>query len=127
MSQVEGDGADKRDTSLVKREADLAAHLETVVEILDAAQRRDVDAEVRDEISVERDRAADLEAFISRDGDNGYGADLPARRHAARDRSDAKGDRTAAADDRVALADVADDLGVPAKNGLEKGAEERSP
>ena len=129
MSQAEGgDGADQRDTSLVKREADLAPHPAAVEKILDAAQRRDVDAEARDELSMERDRNADLEAFTSRDGFNGYGADLPARRHAALDRRDAKGDRAAAADDRAALAGVADDLEVRAKDGLEKqGGEERSP
>lgn len=106
------EGADQRDASLAKREAGLAAQVEAVEKILEAARERDIDADVRDQISTERDQSADLKAFTSQDGTDGYGADLPARRHAAMDRRDAKGDRASAAHDRVALTGVADDLPV---------------
>lgn len=124
----EADGADQRDTSLAKREAGLAARLETVERILDAAKERDIEADARDQVSVKRDHAADLKAFTSPDGSNAYGVDLPARRHAAMDRRDAKGDRTSAADDRAALAEGPDDLDEPEKDGRDKKrAQEHSP
>ncbi len=119
----EDDGADQRDTNLAKREAGLAVRLETVERILDAAKERDIEADARDRVSVERDHAADLKAFTSPDGSNAYGVDLPARRHAAMDRRDAKGDRASAADDRVALTGVADDL--PVAEGTEEKEERR--
>ncbi|MEP7330567.1 MAG: hypothetical protein ABI692_00620 [Terracoccus sp.] len=126
MVQVENDErADERDVNLAKREADLAAQVEAVEKILEAARERDIDADARDQISTERDQSADLKAFISQDGNDGYGADLPARRHAAMDRRDAKGDRASAADDRVALTAFADDLDEAAEaEGGVKGAEE---
>ncbi len=105
----EGDRAE-RQADLAQREAGLAAHLETIQRILDAAEERDTAAETRDQISAERDHVADQKAFTSPIGNNGYVADLPAPRHAAMDRRDAKGDRTSSADDRAALAKVADDL-----------------
>jgi hypothetical protein len=123
----DGDDADQRDTNLAKREAFLAAHVVAVERILHAAQERDVDAEARDQISVERDHAADLLAFTSLDGSNGYGADLPARRHAAMDRRDAKGDRASAADDRAALTEVADDFEAGQDEPGEPSAGEDSP
>ncbi|MDQ2756468.1 MAG: hypothetical protein M3Y71_07880 [Actinomycetota bacterium] len=105
----DNEDAGQRDTTPAKRPGGRAAHLEAVEKILDDARERDIEAEARDEISAERDRAADVKAFTSTDGSSGYGADLPARRHAAMDRLDAKGDRASAADDRAALTDVADD------------------
>lgn len=120
MVQVENDeGADERDANLAKREAGLAAQVEAVGTILEAARKRDIDADARDQISAERDQSADLKAFTSQDGDGGYGTDLPARRHAALDRLNAKGDRASAADDRVALAEVADDPEVTESNARE--------
>lgn len=68
----------------------------------DAAAERDVEVDARDRIAAEHDHDADLEAFTS-PGGSGYGADLPARRHAAPDRRGAKGDRTSSADDRAVL------------------------
>ena len=108
IESKESNDADLRDTSLAEREARLAARLETVVNVLDAAKQRDIEAEARDRVSSERDHAADLEAFLTPVANNGYCADLPARRHAPQDRHDAKGDRTSAADDRAVLSDVAE-------------------
>ena len=113
-----GDDVDQREADLAEREAVLAAqltklavdrvaHLEAAQKVCDAAKERDVEADARDRIAVARDHAADVEAFTSPDGNSGYGADLPAWRHAALDRSEAKGDRTSAADDRAALTQVA--------------------
>jgi len=89
MPTLASGGSGCRGSILAQREADLAAHLDTVERILDAANKRDIEADARDQISVERDHAADLRAFTSTEGRNGYGADLPARRHAALDRHDA--------------------------------------
>lgn len=112
MVQGENDEGADRDANPAKPEAGLAAQAEAVTKILRAARDRDIDADTRDQISTERDRSADLKAFTSKDGTNGYGADLPARRHAAMDRRDAKGDRASAAGDRLALTGIADDLPV---------------
>lgn len=106
---------------LRKLEADRLNHREAAEKVCDAAKERDVEANARDQIAMERDQAADLKAFTSPDGSSGYGADLPARRHAALDRGDAKGDRTSSADDRAALTEDADDPEVPVTgNGLEE-------
>ena len=118
-----GDDVDQREADLAEREAVLAAqltklavdrvaHLEAAQKVCDAAKERDVEADARDRIAVARDHA-DVEAFTSPDGNSGYGADLPARRHAALDRSEAKGDRTSAADDRAAVTEVAQDPEMP--------------
>ena len=120
MAEVDDDEGDDvllRDTNRAKREDGLAAHLEAVEKILDAARVRDIEAEARDQASVARDHAADLEAFTCTDSGSGYGADLPARRHAALDRREAKGDRTSAADDRVALTKAAAALEVAHEDG----------
>ena len=108
VTSDEGGEVGLRDPSRAKVKADPARHPQEVQRILEAAIERDIEAEARDQVSVERDRAADLEAFTSTEGGEGYGADLPARRHAAMDRRDAKGDRDSAADDRAALTGVVD-------------------
>ena len=92
------------------RERESAPQSRTVKKILEAAQERDLDAEARDRVSTDRDHDADLTAFTAPGGATGYGADLPARRHAAMDRRDAKSDRTSAAQGRVALTRRGTDL-----------------
>ena len=104
----ENNHADHHDGTPTAHEAGLAARRETVVNVLDAAEQRDIEADARDRASVERDHA-DLEALMTPDVNNGYGADLPARRHAAQDRDDAKGHRASAADDRAVLGDAVKD------------------
>jgi hypothetical protein len=123
----EGGVADPRDATRAKRDAERASHLEIVEKVLGAAEVRDLDADARDLISTERDQAADLKAFTSPDGDNGYGENLPARRHAAQDRRDAKDDRTSAADDRAALTHVADDPDEPDDAPERARADDESP
>lgn len=98
---------------LAKLEAARPAHLETVESVCQAADVRDVEADDRDRVAAARDRAADVQAFTSPQHQSGYGADLPARRHAALDRVDAKGDRTSAAGDRALLGEVHDDAVSP--------------
>jgi hypothetical protein len=98
----------KREDEVYRREAALASRLEVAEEILEAADLRDIEADIRDDTSVERDRAADLAAFVQpQDGDS-YGSDNPGRRHAALDRLHAKGDRASAADDRHSLTEGPD-------------------
>ncbi|WP_404380379.1 hypothetical protein LL946_10450 [Knoellia locipacati] len=69
--------------------------------ILDDAEARDEQADVRDCVAAGRDSAADLESFL--DPDTDYSASLQARRSAAMDRSDSRVDRLSAADDRSKL------------------------
>ena len=70
--------------------------------LLDDAETRDEQADVRDSIAAARDNAGDLESFL--DPSTDYDAVLRARRAASRDRTDSKGDRLSAADDRAKLA-----------------------
>jgi len=108
-----GDNVDQREASLTEREARLVAQLakleadrvgrlEAAEKVCHAAKERDVEADARDRIAAAHDHDADLRAFTT-PGGSGYGADLPARRHAALDRRDAKVDRTSSADDRATL------------------------
>lgn len=118
-----GDDGDQREASLVEREAvlaaqvtkygaDRAARAEAAEKVCAAAKERDVEADARDRLAAAQDHAADVKAFTSPAG-SGYGADLPARRHAALDRRDAKSDRTSSADDRATLTEVLDDPQIP--------------
>ena len=73
-----------------------------VQRLLDDAEARDEQADVRDTVAAARDNAGDLESFLNPSVD--YDALLDARRAAARDRTYSKGDRLNAADDRSKLA-----------------------
>lgn len=97
------------EAELARRKAALAAHQDSTDEILLAAEIRDEHADARDRDSADRDRDADRDAFTSPDNGAGYGADLPARRHAAMDRLHSGDDRRAAARDRTALTDSTGD------------------
>ncbi|MEO6413295.1 MAG: hypothetical protein ABIO48_11990 [Pedococcus sp.] len=72
-----------------------------VQRVLDDADARDEQADVRDSVAADRDGAADRESFLDPDSD--YNASLRARRSAAMDRSDSQDDRASAADDRTEL------------------------
>jgi hypothetical protein len=72
-----------------------------VQRVLDDADARDEQADVRDSVAADRDGAADRESFLDPDSD--HNASLRARRSAAMDRSDSKDDRVSAADDRTEL------------------------
>lgn len=74
--------------------------------ILADAHDRDDQADHRDVIADDRDRAASLQSFLH---DEEYDPGNRARRAAALDRSDSKADRASAAADRSELAD--DDAG----------------
>lgn len=69
--------------------------------ILEAAERRDADADARDVGADARENTHDRENFLADGGV--YGQDLPLRRSAALDRQHSKGDREASLDDREAL------------------------
>ena len=101
------------EAELARRKAALAAHQDSNEEILLAAEIRDEHADARDRDSADRDRDADRDAFTSPDNGAGYGADLPARRHAAMDRLHSGDDRRAAARDRTALTDSTENLEDP--------------
>lgn len=92
---------------MARREAALAARVESARQVLAAATARDDEADGRDDLAVERDRAASMKAFTTPDGP--YPQDLEARRNAAIDRHSSKGDRTSAAADRTALTEPPDD------------------
>lgn len=98
----------KREDEVYRREAALASRLEVAGEILEAADLRDIEADVRDDTSVKRDRDADLAAFLQSQDPDSYGSDSPGRRHAALDRLHAKDDRASAADDRHSLTEGPD-------------------
>lgn len=72
--------------------------------ILADAHNRDDQANFRDVIADDRDRAASLQSFLH---DEEYDAGNKARRAAALDRADSKADRASAAADRSELADDA--------------------
>ncbi|TPG14951.1 hypothetical protein [Pedococcus bigeumensis] len=72
-----------------------------VQRVLDDADARDEQADVRDSVAADRDGVADRESFLDPDSD--YDASLRARRSAAMDRSDSKDDRASAAEDRSEL------------------------
>ncbi len=98
----------RRENEVYRREAALASRIEVAEEILEAADLRDIEADVRDDTSVKRDRDADLAAFVQTQDADSYGSDNPGRRHAALDRLYARGDRASAADDRHSLAEDPD-------------------
>ena len=105
-----GDDEDDREVALARREDDvrrreaaLAYRMKAAEAILRAADRRDVEADIRDDTSVDRDQAADLDAFVHPQDGHAYGSGNQLRRHAALDRLYAKDDRTSAADDREML------------------------
>jgi hypothetical protein len=113
--------ADEREADLDRREAMLVHRVQVAQSVLDAAAARDVLADGRDGTAIQRDRDADLRAFVDPDRSDTYGWDTPGRRDAALDRGHAKDDRSSAADDRTALTadlDPADPL---------DGAEPRPP
>ena len=115
-AQTDDSGGDHAASSLTERKARFSALVSTVEQILGAADERDLQADARDQIAVKRDDDADLEAFTSPVEGNGYGTDLPARRHAALDRQDAKEDRSSAAEDRAALTGIADEMDAAEKD-----------
>lgn len=99
--------ADERERLLLAREAKAdekdaarAADRDRRQNIVAAAEARDEKADDRDTRADERDGDADREAFLS---SSHYGDDLPARRHAAMDRSHSRDDRLSAAKDRSDL------------------------
>ncbi len=101
----------RREADLARREAALAVHLNTADEILEAADVRDQEADARDVEAMEKDHAADRQAFTEPRDSAGYGADLPARRHAAMDRLLSEEDRHRASKDRSELAESIRDTG----------------
>jgi hypothetical protein len=110
MSRDRGDreqALTEREETLHRREVALARRREATAGILAVADERDADADLRDDVSAERDHAADLDAFVRPD-DESYGSDHPERRHAALDRIHAKDDCASSADDRRALAEDTD-------------------
>ena len=68
--------------------------------MLDDAAERDGQADARDSLANDRDRAASLESFLH---DDDFSPGVRARRAAGMDRSDSKDDRASAADDRSRL------------------------
>lgn len=107
MAEEGVDDIEAREARVARREAALAARAESAQRVLAAAEARDGEADGRDDVAVERDRAASMEAFTTPDGP--YPQDLEARRHAAIDRHSSKDDRTSAASDRTALTEPPDD------------------
>ena len=107
-----GKNEDDREVAVAKREdevkAALADRLEAAEKILEAADVRDVEADIRDDASVQRDQAADLTTFVHPEDGDPYGSDNAGCRHAALDRVHAKDDRASAADDRQALTEDPD-------------------
>jgi hypothetical protein len=69
--------------------------------ILDDAAQRDGQADARDSLANDRDRAASLESFLH---DEDFNPGVRARRAAGMDRSDSRDDRATAAADRSRLA-----------------------
>jgi hypothetical protein len=105
---------DDREKLLVDRERVLNAH-EVRADVRDAqradrqqrdqgiladASQRDDQAEARDDVANERDRATSQHSFLH---DDEYDAALQARRSSALDRMDSRTDRTSAATDRSRL------------------------
>jgi len=102
----------ERETDVARREADVQVRELALAErllgsdvVLAAADLRDIDAEVRDDVAVELDRASDLAEFVA-PAAHSYGGHNAGRRHAALDRDSAKSDRSSSAEDRRALAGV---------------------
>ena len=93
---------DAREYQVMAREDAESERANRVQEILTAADTRDEQAEARDGVSVKRDMAANLDAWLN-DTDNEEAVE--ARRLAWDDRTHSRRDRTASADDRDHLAE----------------------
>jgi hypothetical protein len=89
--------------NLIARESLQDDREEKVQQIIAAAEERDDEADVRDNLADKRDQAASLAAFLSTG--HTYDETLKARRSAAADRLDSKNDRTSSARDRSELTD----------------------
>lgn len=95
-----------REARAAARDVDRAERHGVDQAILDGADQRDQEAEVRDETADRRDSAASLAAFLADGSAADFGAALRQLRFAAVDRIDAKEDRTCAEQDRTDLTDT---------------------
>ena len=84
------------------RESAESERANEVRSVLNAADKRDAQAEARDDVSGERDMAANLEDWLDNADDDEASE---ARRLASEDRTHARGDRTSSKSDRDHLAE----------------------
>ncbi len=109
LEQREAD-LERREMAVWSRENAVAVRVELIRAILVAARMRDDAADALDALADQRERDLDLAQLLSLASDSAYGADWPARRHAAISRACARADRVSSQEDLKALLGAYEEL-----------------